>query len=88
MDEKEIADVAASLEKWNPLGENAAKILDLDGYRTEAIDIISTLPMYSEDLTTAQFVSSLLQQAFELPIDESAVKGVAKDIELILKIVN
>ena len=40
MDETQIIKVAEVLSEWNPLGNEARNIPDLDGYRTEAIDII------------------------------------------------
>ena len=42
MDETQITKVAEVLSEWNPLGNEARDIHDLDGYRTEAIDIIAT----------------------------------------------
>ena len=40
MQDYEIEEVAKILNEWNPLGDDASKIKDLDGYRTEATDII------------------------------------------------
>ena len=42
MDETQITKVAQVLSEWNPLGSEARNVPDLDGYRTEAIDIIAT----------------------------------------------
>ena len=47
MNESDIKAVASSLNQWNPLGDNSVKIKDLDGYHTEAIDIISALSLFS-----------------------------------------
>jgi len=43
MNEEQILNVAKVLEEWNPLGEAANTEEQLDGYRYEAIDIISTV---------------------------------------------
>ena len=88
MNESEIKAVAMTLEHWNPLGDNSVKITDLDGYHTEAIDIISALSLFSGIGTTADVITRVLSEAFELPLDKSAVKNAAKEIESILKIKN
>jgi hypothetical protein len=88
MNESEIKAVAFSLEHWNPLGDNSVKITDLDGYHTEAIDIISALSLFSEIGTTADVIDRILSEAFELPLDGNAVKNAANEIETILKIKN
>ena len=43
MHEEQITLVAKVLEEWNPLGDAANTVDGLDGYRYEAIDIISTV---------------------------------------------
>jgi len=43
MHEEQITEVAKVLEEWNPLGDAANTVDGLDGYRYEAIDIISTI---------------------------------------------
>ncbi|MBP8283325.1 MAG: hypothetical protein KAX46_05350 [Chromatiaceae bacterium] len=40
MNEEKITAVANVLAQWNPLGEGAKNVEDLDGYRVEAADII------------------------------------------------
>jgi hypothetical protein len=82
MKESDIKAVASSLENWNPLGNNSVKVKDLDGYNTEAIDIISALSLFSG--TTVYIVDRVLSEAFSLPLDENSVKNVAKEIESIL----
>ena len=88
MKESDIRAVASSLAHWNPLGENAAKIRDLDGYHTEAIDIISALSFSPEIGTIADVIDRVLSEAFELPLDENAVKNAAIEIELVLRAKN
>ena len=55
MKDETIETVAKILEKWNPLGENANSIKDLDGYRVEAIDIISTLDLLYGNISKRLF---------------------------------
>lgn len=40
MDEQHIEKVKLLLTEWNPLGEKASQITDLENYETEAIDIL------------------------------------------------
>lgn len=86
MNESDIKAVASSLNQWNPLGENSVKIKDLDGYYTEAIDIISALSLFSGLGTTADVIDKVLSEAFELPLDVNAVKNAAVEIESILRV--
>jgi hypothetical protein len=46
-DDREIEEVAKVFLEWNPLGNDAQKVNDLDGYRTEAIDIVVALEVRS-----------------------------------------
>lgn len=43
MSEEKITAVANVLARWNPMGEGARNVADLDGYRLEAADIIFEL---------------------------------------------
>ena len=84
MEESDIKAVAQSLTHWNPLGDNASQISDLDGYRTEAIDIISSLSFFKGKSTTSETIIEVLSQAFGLPLDTASIKNAAKEIESIL----
>ena len=41
--EQQIIEIAKIIEDWNPLGEAANSIDQLEGYRYEAMDILSQL---------------------------------------------
>ena len=86
MKESDIKAVAHSLSRWNPLGDNSSEIPDLDGYRTEAIDIISSLSFSRGRLSTAKAISEVLSEAFGLPLDKASVKNAAEEIESILNV--
>jgi len=84
MDEKIITRVSKILEEWNPLGEKSTSIKDLDGYRTEAIDILSTSKiMFKDNIEKA--VKEVLEQAFDIKIDPQKAVEAATKIKLILK---
>ena len=40
MEDYQISEVAKILNEWNPLGDEAEIVQDLDGYKTESIDIL------------------------------------------------
>lgn len=83
MKDETIKEVAKILEEWNPLGENAKFIKDLDGYRVEAIDIISTLDLhYGNNVEKA--VSGILEEAFDISLVSDEVKLAAERIREIL----
>ena len=64
MDEKQIVRVAKILEAWNPLGEAAENINDLEGYYTEAVDIIATIEMSAGKNKVQRAIETVLTQAF------------------------
>ena len=41
----EVSEVAKILSEWNPLGDEAVYVQDLDGYQTESIDILFHVKM-------------------------------------------
>ena len=85
MDETQIIKVAEVLSEWNPLGKTAHNISDLDGYRTEAIDIIATFHLPFGGVTERSKVMNVLNQAFDLSLSEKDCAEPARKIALILK---
>ncbi len=83
MKEQTIEKVAKVLEEWNPLGENAKKIKDLNGYRVEAIDILSSTGLMPRN-NIEKTISDVLEQAFNIKPIEADVKLAAKRIKRIL----
>lgn len=84
MNEKLIDRVSKILEEWNPLGEKSITIEDLDGYRTEAIDILSTSKIVFKG-NVEKAVKEVLEQAFNIIIDPKEAEEAATKIKLILK---
>ena len=83
MKEELIIAVANVLEEWNPLGERAATISDLNGYHTEAIDILSSSHILK--LPIKNTIDAVLSQAFSLDLDDNELIHYS---ELIEKLVN
>ena len=45
-EDEKIIEMSKILTAWNPLGERAAAMKDLNNYHTEAVDIISVIDLY------------------------------------------
>ncbi len=71
MKDYETEEVAKILTEWNPLGDDAKKIKDLNGYRTEAMDIISSLEIYKNRMSAKNIIREVLNQAFDLHLTEN-----------------
>jgi hypothetical protein len=80
MDERQIQQVAVILQSWNPLGLEATRIPDLNGYRTEAIDIISSIGIVGKSKTPAKLVADVLNQAFDLTLTQAHCEPATKKI--------
>lgn len=80
MKEEAIAQVAKVLETWNPLGDAANTVEQLDGYRTEAIDIISITNIIFGRENVERAVEEVLTQAFEIVLDSGELAQAAKEI--------
>ncbi len=85
MKDETIEKVAKILEEWNPLGENANSVKDLDGYRVEAIDIISTLDMFYDN-NVEKAVSGILEEAFDIILAIDEVKLASERIREVLNL--
>ena len=80
MKDLQVDAVAKILSEWNPLGKDSIKVKDLDGYITEASDIICELEM-SEGKTSAEtIVMEVLNQAFDLSLSRQACATYARKI--------
>ena len=84
MEDYEIEEVAKILTKWNPLGDDAKRIKDLDGYRTEAIDIIFNLKINKSKASAVKSVMGVLNQAFDLYLTKTECVGPTQEILNIL----
>jgi hypothetical protein len=74
MQEWEIEEVARALNEWNPRGEAAGKVKDLNGYRTEAIDIIAIWPSRPNPQRAAKIVMEVLTGAFSIYLLDLEIK--------------
>ena len=82
--EEQITAVANVLAQWNPLGAAANKVADLDGYRTEATDIIFGLKVRGNSVKPERLVMEILNQAFDLSLNPQSCIAPAQEIAAIL----
>lgn len=78
--EEKIRKTMQLLTAWNPLGTEAENVHDLDGYRTEAIDILFHLGLAGPEANPAAIVRDVLNQAFGLSLSAEDCKDTAKAI--------
>jgi hypothetical protein len=78
--DKQIESVMAILTRWNPLGDRAESITDLDNYRTEAMDILAELAMSWHGMSAPEVVQRVLNQAFHLCLTVEDCEQAAREI--------
>lgn len=80
MNEKHIRIIQKILTNWNPLGDRAENISDLNGYEIEATDILFHLKKpYSIDKIITLLIN-VLEEAFRLQISREEARPYAKHI--------
>ena len=73
------------LKRWNPLGELANTVPDLNGYTIEASDIILTIKSGFFGNRVEIIVRDVLNQAFGLSLTTEDCVGPAREISSILQ---
>ena len=86
MNEELIIQVANVLEEWNPLGEAANTVEQLDGYRYEAIDIISAVKIVSGPGKIKESIEQVLTQAFNIDLNKAKLEEATKKIKDLLSL--
>ncbi len=72
MEDYEVSEVAKILSEWNPLGDDAERVGDLDGYKTESIDILFELEMGSmSNAGVKKVLMQVLSEAFDIELIEN-----------------
>ena len=81
MEDFKISEVSKVLSEWNPLGEDAERFNDLDGYKTESIDILFELEMSGmNNARVKKVVMQVLNEAFDIELTESECSDAANRI--------
>ena len=68
------------LSVWNPLGEQAAAVDDLDNYRTEATDILFHFGLHGSERSAPKIVQDVISQAFEINVPLTGCQTPAAEI--------
>ena len=81
MEDYEISEVAKILSEWNPLGDDAERVDDLDGYKTESTDILFELEMSGlNNARVKKVVMQVLNEAFDIELTENECSDAANKI--------
>lgn len=80
--DKRTIEISRILTAWNPLGERAGAIKDLDNYQTEAMDILSVIELYGYSPKKA--TSEVLQEAFLIDLKKTELDHYSRKIQAIL----
>ncbi len=81
-EDEKVAEIGEILTAWNPLGDAAAAVNDLNNYQTEAIDIMSVMELYGYSPKKA--VSEVLQEAFLIDLDKKELDHYSNRIKVVL----
>ena len=84
MKDELILSITEVLSRWNPLGEEAESTPDLEGYKYEAMDILSTIQITK--VSTEKAVSQVLTQAFGVSLNEAQLKHYSAEIEQLINV--
>ena len=80
MEDYEVSEVAKILSDWNPLGDEAANVQDLDGYQIESINILFQFKMSNRKTGVEKVVMQVLNEAFEIELTKNECSDVATRI--------
>ena len=80
MEDYEVSEVAKILNEWNPLGDEAEYVQDLDGYKTESIDILFHVEMSKGRAGVEKTVMEVLNEAFNIELKRNECSEVATKI--------
>jgi len=81
MEDYEVSEVAKILSEWNPLGDDAERVDDLNGYKTESADILFELEMSRlNKARVKKVVMQVLNEAFNIELTESECSDAANKI--------
>ncbi len=80
MEDYEISEVARILSEWNPLGDEAEKVSDLDSYKTESIDILFHIKKSTGKASLEKIMMQVLNEAFDIELTQDDCSDAASKI--------
>ena len=76
-----MSEVAKILSEWNSLGDDAGRVNDHNGYKTESADILFELEMSGmNNARVKKVVMQVLNEAFDIELTESECSDAANRI--------
>ena len=84
MNKKHIERLKGILSEWNPLGDEASGISDLENYETEATDILFHINIKYSVKQISKMIKTVLGQAFGINVDDEKSLAVANEIHLMI----
>ncbi|OHD26169.1 MAG: hypothetical protein A2086_05665 [Spirochaetes bacterium GWD1_27_9] len=87
MEEIIVQETMKVLADWNPLGDDASDVSDLDNYRAEASDILFHIDIENADTVPkiSTLIKNILNDAFDMFLTRDECKPIAKQIYEIAK---
>jgi hypothetical protein len=79
-----VSEVARILSEWNPLGDEAAKVPDLDNYETESIDILFHINKSTGKASLEKIMMQVLNEAFGIELTQNDCSDAARRIFRVL----
>lgn len=83
--EEQIRKTVDLLTTWNPLGDRAMTIGDLENYRTEAIDILFHLRLAGPNANPARIVQDVMSQTFDLSLSLQECTDIGREIQAFIR---
>jgi hypothetical protein len=84
MNDEQIEKVKQVLIEWNPLGDQASKVEDLDNYQIEAEDILFQIDKKSSINRINKIMTDVISQAFGIYHDLNGTIIYAEKIRKVL----
>ena len=84
MNKKHIERLKDILSEWNPLGDMASQISDLENYETEATDILFHINKKNSVEQISKMIKTVLGQAFGINADSKKSLVVANEIHAMI----
>ena len=84
MDEEKIGKIKLVLIEWNPLGDQASKVKDLDNYQVEAEDIFFHIDKKNSVERINKIINIVFSEAFGVYHNLDDTKKYAEKIKKIL----
>ncbi len=84
MEDYEVSEVVRILSEWNPLGDEAAKVPDLDDYKTESIDILFHIKKSTGKASLEKIMMQVLNEAFDIELTQNDCSDAASKIFRVL----